>query len=88
MQILSTEHTLPTHKTVVFAKMTSWDTFCFLTTLHMREEEIEAAEKAKQQANMATLPGDSAKGAKLFQVSCEFIYIWLLFCEGDGDRLT
>lgn len=50
--------------------MTSWDTFCFLTTLHMREEEIEAAEKekAKQLANMVT-PGDSAKGAKLFQVS-------------------
>ena len=60
--------------------MTSWDTFCFLTTLHAREAELEeikkkeqleaeAAMKAEQTANVGTIAGDSAKGAKLFQVS-------------------
>ncbi|PWY74421.1 cytochrome c [Aspergillus heteromorphus CBS 117.55] len=58
--------------------MTSWDTFCFLTTIDMREAELEAAEKAqreavakaKQTANILATPGDSAKGAKLFQTRC------------------
>ncbi|OOF99430.1 hypothetical protein ASPCADRAFT_1113 [Aspergillus carbonarius ITEM 5010] len=61
--------------------MTSWDTFCFLTTLHAREAELEeikkkeqleaeAAMKAEQTANVGTIAGDSAKGAKLFQTRC------------------
>ncbi|GMF78674.1 unnamed protein product [Aspergillus oryzae] len=33
----------------------------------MREAELEAAEKAKQTANILIPLGDSAKGAKLFQ---------------------
>lgn len=48
--------------------MTSFDTFCLLTTIDMREAELEAAEKAKQTANILIPLGDSAKGAKLFQV--------------------
>lgn len=48
--------------------MTSFDTFCLLTTIDMREAELETAEKAKQAANIHIPPGDSAKGAKLFQV--------------------
>jgi hypothetical protein len=51
--------------------MTSFDTFCLLTTIDMREAELEAAEKAKQMANIITTPGDAKKGAKLFQVSTE-----------------
>ncbi|KAB8076655.1 cytochrome c [Aspergillus leporis] len=50
--------------------MTSFDTFCLLTTIDMREAEIEATEKAKQAANIFIFPGDSAKGAKLFQTRC------------------
>jgi cytochrome c len=51
--------------------MTSFDTYCFLTTIDMREAELEAMEKAKanQSANQLSSPGDSAKGAKLFEVS-------------------
>jgi hypothetical protein len=49
--------------------MTSFDTFCLLTTIDMREAELEAAEKAKQMANIIATPGDAKKGAKLFQVS-------------------
>ncbi|THC90287.1 hypothetical protein EYZ11_010242 [Aspergillus tanneri] len=47
--------------------MTSFDVFCFLTTIDMREAELEAMEKAKQTANSLVTPGDTAKGAKLFQ---------------------
>ncbi|KAF5867037.1 iso-1-cytochrome c [Aspergillus alliaceus] len=50
--------------------MTSFDTFCLLTTIGMREAELEAAEKAKQTANILISSGDSAKGAKLFQTRC------------------
>ena len=58
--------------------MTSFDTYCFLTTIHMREAELEACEKPQQSAtqmpiqtaaNISGFSGDSAKGAKLFQVS-------------------
>ena len=55
--------------TIILSNMTSFDTFCLLTTIDMREAELEAAEKAKQTANILISPGDSAKGAKLFQVS-------------------
>lgn len=51
--------------------MTSFDTFCLLTTIDMREAELEAAEKAKQMANVFAIAGDAKKGAKLFQVSTE-----------------
>lgn len=63
--------------------MTTFDVFCLLQVIDMREAELEAAEaakKAKEAAEKATTetnevanalftPGDSAKGAKLFQVS-------------------
>lgn len=66
--------------------MTTFDVFCLLTVIDMREAELEAARKAKeaaeevaekakaatstsQVANALFTPGDSAKGAKLFQVS-------------------
>jgi hypothetical protein len=49
--------------------MTSFDTFCLLTTIDIREAELEVAEKAKQMANIIATPGDAKKGAKLFQVS-------------------
>lgn len=60
--------------------MTTFDVFCLLQVIDMREAELEAAEKAKEAAEKATAktnevanalftPGDSAKGAKLFQVS-------------------
>ncbi|KAL2851948.1 cytochrome c-like domain-containing protein [Aspergillus pseudoustus] len=53
--------------------MTSFDTFCFLTTIDMREAELEAMEKAKanQSANKLFSPGDTAKGAKLFETRCK-----------------
>ncbi|KAI9368444.1 cytochrome c-like domain-containing protein [Aspergillus egyptiacus] len=55
--------------------MTSWDVFCFSTTLLMREAELEemekAKEKAKQDANKTFTSGDSAKGAKLFETRCK-----------------
>ncbi|RLL98560.1 hypothetical protein CFD26_107008 [Aspergillus turcosus] len=51
-------------------KMTSFDTFCLLTTIDMREAELEAAEMAKQTANIIATPGDAKKGAKLFQTRC------------------
>jgi uncharacterized protein YjbI with pentapeptide repeats len=49
--------------------MTSFDTLCFLTTIDLREAELEAADLAKQTANKWFASGDKAKGAKLFQVS-------------------
>ena len=66
--------------------MTTFDVFCLLTTIDMREAELEAARKAEEAAKQAAdsakttaptsqvanalfTPGDSAKGAKLFQVS-------------------
>ncbi|KAJ0422871.1 cytochrome c-like domain-containing protein [Aspergillus carlsbadensis] len=53
--------------------MTSFDTFCFLTTIDIREAELEAMEKmkAKQGANQLSSSGDSAKGAKLFETRCK-----------------
>ena len=50
--------------------MTSYDVFCFITSLHMREAELEALKKTKEadKADRLLSPGDSAKGAKLFQV--------------------
>ncbi|KAH1498820.1 hypothetical protein KXV92_003296 [Aspergillus fumigatus] len=50
--------------------MTSFDTFCLLATIDMREAELEAAEKAQQMANIIATPGDAKKGAKLFQTRC------------------
>lgn len=67
--------------------MTTFDVFCLLTVIDMREAELEAARKAEEAAKEAAAkakfttsttqvtnalftPGDSAKGAKLFQVSC------------------
>ncbi|GES57193.1 cytochrome c [Aspergillus terreus] len=50
--------------------MTSFDTLCFLTTIDLREAELEAAELAKQTANKWFASGDKAKGAKLFQTRC------------------
>ncbi|KAE8145449.1 cytochrome c-like domain-containing protein [Aspergillus avenaceus] len=50
--------------------MTSFDSFCLLTTIDMREAELEAAEKAKQTANITVSSGDAGKGAKLFQTRC------------------
>ncbi|RMZ43064.1 cytochrome c [Aspergillus flavus] len=55
---------------IIQSSMTSFDTFCLLTTIDMREAELEAAEKAKQTANILIPLGDSAKGAKLFQTRC------------------
>ncbi|GAQ06463.1 hypothetical protein ALT_3784 [Aspergillus lentulus] len=52
------------------SSMTSFDTFCLLTTIDMREAELEAAEKAKQMANVFAIAGDAKKGAKLFQTRC------------------
>ena len=57
----------------------SWDACVLPCWIQRREEmaerekrEAEAAEKAKQQlANIDFDSGDSAKGAKLFQVSCD-----------------
>lgn len=57
----------------------SWDACVLPCWIQRREEmaerekrEAEAAEKAKQQlANIGFDSGDSAKGAKLFQVSCD-----------------
>lgn len=66
--------------------MTTFDVFCLLTVIDMREAELEAARKAEEAAKEAAekaktttpttqvtntlfTPGDSAKGAKLFQVS-------------------
>ncbi|KAL4870109.1 hypothetical protein BDV12DRAFT_195713 [Aspergillus spectabilis] len=53
--------------------MTSFDTFCFTTTISLREAELEDMEKAKakQTANKLSSPGDSAKGAKLFETRCK-----------------
>ncbi|KAL5336452.1 cytochrome c-like domain-containing protein [Aspergillus crustosus] len=53
--------------------MTSFDTFCFTTTISLREAELEAMEKAKakQTANQPSSPGDSTKGAKLFETRCK-----------------
>lgn len=56
--------------------MTTFDVFCTLAILEMREAErgeaalIEEAKKeADRIANLTFSPGDAAKGAKLFQVS-------------------
>lgn len=51
--------------------MTSFDALCFLTTVVMREAELEATQIAKQLANHFLCSGDSTKGAKLFQVSSQ-----------------
>jgi hypothetical protein len=53
--------------------MTTFDVFCTLMTIDMREAEraalIEEAKKeAHRIANLSFAPGDAAKGAKLFQV--------------------
>lgn len=69
---------------LVFATMTTFDVFCTLTIIDEHEAELaaEAAKKANIKdtiamtmatsgsiANPTSTPGDSAKGAKLFQVS-------------------
>ncbi|KAL4781613.1 cytochrome c-like domain-containing protein [Aspergillus varians] len=53
--------------------MTSFDAYCFTTALSMREAELEEMEKAKakQDANKLFSPGDSTKGAKLFETRCK-----------------
>ena len=53
------------------SNMTSFDALCFLTTVVMREAELEATQIAKQLANHFLCSGDSTKGAKLFQVSSQ-----------------
>jgi cytochrome c len=67
--------------------MTTFDVFCTLTVIDMREaERAEAAlvEEAKKEAdriaNLSSSPGDAAKGAKLFQVSS------LLFHAQENER--
>ncbi|KGO72129.1 Cytochrome c, class IA/ IB [Penicillium italicum] len=57
--------------------MTTFDVFCTLTIIDMREaERAEAAlmEEAKKEAdriaNLSFSSGDAAKGAKLFQTRC------------------
>ncbi|PKY01647.1 cytochrome c [Aspergillus campestris IBT 28561] len=52
--------------------MTSYDVFCFTTSLHIREAELEAIRNANEanDADRLLSPGDSAKGAKLFQTRC------------------
>ncbi|KAL4803527.1 cytochrome c-like domain-containing protein [Aspergillus unguis] len=52
--------------------MTSFDAYCFTTALSNHEAELEKMEKAEQQkANKHFSPGDSAKGAKLFETRCK-----------------
>ena len=53
--------------------MTSFDVFCFTTTLAIREAELEAAERkrVRDTANVTITSGDAGKGAKLFQVSID-----------------
>lgn len=59
------------------SSMTSFDALCFLTTVDMREAELEATQVAKQPANYVLCSGDSAKGAKLFTVSSQTsLYYW------------
>lgn len=55
--------------------MTTFDVFCTLTIIDMREAERakatlveEAKKEADKIANLNFAPGDAAKGAKLFQV--------------------
>lgn len=68
--------TVPQNTTHQLFNMTTFDVFCTLTIIDMREaERAEAAliEEAKKEtdriANLSFSPGDAAKGAKLFQVS-------------------
>lgn len=54
--------------------MTTFDVFCSLAVLDMREAELAAAENATPKPNhdanqLLLAPGDAKKGAKLFQVS-------------------
>lgn len=49
--------------------MTSFDVLCFLTTVVVREAELEATQIAKLPANHFLCSGDSSKGANLFKVS-------------------
>lgn len=51
--------------------MISFDALCFLTMVDMREAELVTTQIAKQPANHFLCSGDSAKGAKLFQVSSQ-----------------
>ncbi|KAL4879135.1 cytochrome c-like domain-containing protein [Aspergillus karnatakaensis] len=62
--------------------MTSFDAFCFATSIHIREAELEEMEKAKQSANQPFTPGDSAKGAKLFETRCKQCHT----VEADGGH--
>ncbi|KAL4910038.1 hypothetical protein BDW74DRAFT_47159 [Aspergillus multicolor] len=63
--------------------MTSFDAYCFTTTLSMREAELEEMEKkAQQNANQPFSPGDSAKGAKLFETRCKQCHT----VEADGGH--
>lgn len=61
--------------------MTTFDVFCTLTIIDMREAEraealIEEAKKeADSIANLSFSPGDAAKGAKLFQVSSLLLHV-------------
>ncbi|KAL4933400.1 c-type cytochrome [Aspergillus undulatus] len=52
--------------------MTSFDTYCFTTALSNHQAELDEMEKReKQEANKQSSPGDSAKGAKLFETRCK-----------------
>ncbi|KAL4754651.1 hypothetical protein BDW72DRAFT_200621 [Aspergillus terricola var. indicus] len=64
--------------------MTSFDAYCFTTTLSMREAELEELEKekAQQNANQLFFPGDSTKGAKLFETRCKQCHT----VEADGGH--
>ena len=70
-----------------FLKMTTFDVFCTLTIIDMREAERaeaaligEAKKEADRIANLSFSSGDAAKGAKLFQVSS------LLFRTQENKR--
>lgn len=71
--------------------MTTFDVFCTLTIIDMREaERAEAAlvEEAKKEAdriaNLSFSPGDATKGAKLFQVSSLLLHAQ----ENERGNLT
>jgi cytochrome c len=71
--------------------MTTFDIFCTLTIIDMREaERAEAAlvEEAKKEAdriaNLSFFPGDATKGAKLFQVSSLLLHAQ----ENERENLT
>lgn len=51
--------------------MTTLDHIVTISTLQWAIELSDKRDKAEELANKEPAPGDSAKGAKLFQVSCD-----------------